>query len=178
MHDTDAAARYLAPFAFGALLTTTVNFVALQTFAGWYPGISRAYLRVCVTPAVGAVQEPLTSKLLPAVLVLLWATREGRTAHLRTNRYQFAVLGGATVGLLEAGGKLVDSGAFTPTVFPPVVLHAATGLLVGASVYRLAGRERTRADGALVAAACVTAMLIHLLWNVEVAFWLAGFDPC
>lgn len=178
MTDTDAAVRYLAPFAFGALLTTAVNFVALQTFAGWYPDISRAYLRVCVTPAVGAVQEPLTSKLLPAVLVFLWATREGRTAHLQANRYRFAVLGGATVGLLEAGGKLVDAGAFTATVFPPVVLHAATGLLVGASVYRLAGRERTLPDVVLVVTACATAMLLHLVWNVEVAFWLAGFDPC
>jgi hypothetical protein len=101
-------ARYTVPFLGGTALMGTVNTVVLAALLLAVPSATLAETLACDIGRVAAVQEPVTSKLLPAVGVLLWADSEGRLPALRDGRLRYAVLGGLTVGLTEAVLKNVS----------------------------------------------------------------------
>ena len=177
--------RYTVPFLGGTALMGTVNSVVLFGLVLAVPSASLAETLVCDVSRVAAVQEPLTSKLLPAVGVVLWADNEGRLDRLRARRLRYALLGGVTVGLAEAVLKNVSvlfplagagPGARLATLYP-VALHAFTGGVVGLAVYSAVGRSRGSA-AVRVVPAVAAAVAAHYLWNTRVAFALAGSSPC
>lgn len=174
----DSIVRYLGPFALGTILMASVNVAVLQVLVDNYPNAEWMYLRVCVHPLIAAIQEPITSKFLPAIGVLLWAKRESRESSLQSRKLRFAVLGGTTVGSLEAGSRILDSLSLKFSVLPPVAMHASTGLIIGVAVYRLAGQQSNVVDYSLVVGAYSLALTIHFFWNSRVAFWLANTPPC
>lgn len=178
-------ARYTVPFLGGMALMGTVNAAVLLVLVLAVPSASLAATVACHVGRVAAVQEPITSKLLPAVGVLLWANSEGRLPTLRDRRLRYAALGGLTVGLTEAVLKnvsqlfpLASAGpeARLLTLFP-VALHAFTGTVVGLAVY--SAIDRTIGAAALrVLPAVGVAVVAHFLWNTRIAFALAGTNPC
>lgn len=177
--------RYTVPFLGGTALMGTVNSAVLLGLVLAVPSASLAETLVCEVARVAAVQEPFTSKLLPAVGVLLWASSEGRLDRLRDRRLRYAALGGLTVGLAEAVLKnvsvlfpLADAGpeARLLTLYP-VALHLLTGTVVGLAVYG-AVDSRPRAAAVRVAPAMAVAVAAHYLWNTRVAVALAGSTPC
>lgn len=178
-------ARYTIPFLGGTALMGTVNTVVLFALVLAVPSASLAVTVACDIGRVAAVQEPVTSKLLPAVGVLLWADSEGRLPALRDGRLRYAALGGLTVGLTEAVLKnvsllfpLASAGPETRLLsLLPVALHAFTGTVVGLAVY--SAIDRTVGAAALrVVPALAVAVAAHFLWNTRVAFLLAGTNPC
>jgi hypothetical protein len=178
-------ARYTVPFLGGTALMGTVNTVVLVALVLAVPSASLAATVACDIGRVAAVQEPVTSKLLPAVGVLLWADSEGRLAALRDGRFRYAALGGLTVGLTEAVLKnvsllfpLASAGpeARLLTLFP-VALHVFTGTVVGLAVYSAIDRS-VGAAALRVLPALAVAVVAHFLWNTRIAFLLAGTNPC
>lgn len=177
--------RYTVPFLGGTALMGTLNTAVLFGLVLAAPSASLAETLVCDVGRVAAVQEPFTSKLLPAVGVLLWAGSERRLDRLRDRRLRYAALGGLTVGLTEAVLKNVS------VLFPlagagpearlltlyPVALHLFTGTVVGLAVYSAVDRS-LRAGAVRVAPAMVLAVAAHYVWNTRVAFALAGSTPC
>jgi len=177
--------RYTVPFLGGTALMGTLNSAVLFGLVLAMPSASLAETLVCDIGRVAAIQEPFTSKLLPAVGVVLWADSERRLDRLRDGRLRYAALGGFTVGLTEAVLKNVSvlfplSGAGPEArllTLYPVALHVFTGTVVGLAVYSAVGRG-LRAAALRVAPAVVVAVAAHYLWNTRVAFALAGSTPC
>jgi RsiW-degrading membrane proteinase PrsW (M82 family) len=178
-------ARYTVPFLGGTALMGTVNTVVLVALLLAVPSATLAETLACDIGRVAAVQEPVTSKLLPAVGVWLWADSEGRLPVLRDGRLRYAVLGGLTVGLTEAVLKnvsplfpLASAGPETRLLtLLPVALHVLTGTVVGLAVYGAVDRG-VRAAAPRVLVALAVAVGAHFLWNTRVAFLLAGSNPC
>lgn len=182
MHDDEPDAfgtlqRIFVPYVLGALLMGAVNLLVLEFLQGQYPGVSVAYIRACASPLFAAVQEPITSKLLPAVLVLAWSGREGQSAWLRTRWAMVATAGGLVVGVTELISKIA-AGPIQLQAVLPVVLHVLTATLVGWAVFRSAGRRRTLIDVHLVLLAVGMAVLVHVTWNRFLWPALAGGLPC
>lgn len=170
--------RVFVPYGLGAVLMGGVNVLLIQALQGQYPGVDLAYIQTCVSPLFAAVQEPITSKLLPAGLVLAWTGRAHQAAWLRERWLPVAAVGGLTVGLIELASKAVGAGVLSPTLVAPVGLHVATALLVGWAVFRTAGRRRTLVDLHVVLLALGLAVLVHVGWNRYIWPVLAGPLPC
>ncbi|MEF8774985.1 MAG: hypothetical protein V5A43_00590 [Haloarculaceae archaeon] len=172
-----ALQRVVVPFGLGAVLMAAMNLLVLEVLQGQYPGVSAAYIRACASPLFAAVQEPLTSKLLPAIFVLAWTRRLNQAAWLRTRWATVAAGGGLVVGALELVSKLAR-GPIQLSVVPPVVLHVLTATIVGWAVFRTAGRRRTVIDLHLVVLAVGLAVSVHLGWSRFVWPALTGGLPC
>lgn len=176
------ATRYLFPFGLGTFLMAAVNVFILWVFSVQYPTASQTYFRVCVSPLIAALQEPISSKLLPALVVFLWAKRENRLQILYNDRYQLAVIAGATVGVIEALSK--NFSVIPPSIDPslstflPVFLHSITGFVVGVSVYSMASPQFERGRSTRILFGVILAIGIHFIWNSQIAFLLAGQSPC
>lgn len=166
------------PFGVGVVAMAAVNVAIIQILSFTFPSTSFNTLRICVHPILAAVQEPVTSKLLPAVFIVWLARREGWTENVVARRYHYGLVGGLTVGVVEWGSKLIDSLSLSLTGFPPILMHTVNGLLIGIAVFRVARKEKQPKDYAILLLAVVLAMLIHLFWNTRVAFWMADLPPC
>lgn len=166
------------PFGVGVVAMAAVNVVLLRFLSFSFPSASFNTLRICIHPVLAAVQEPFTSKLLPAVFIVWLARREGWTERVVTRRYHYGLIGGLTVGGVEWGSKLIDSLSLSLTGFPPILMHTVNGLLIGTAVFRIAGKEKQLKDYAILLLAIALAVLIHVFWNTRVAFWMADLPPC
>ena len=170
--------RVFVPYGIGAVLMGAVNVALLELLQGQYPNVSAAYIEACVSPLFAAVQEPLTSKLLPAILVLGWTGRADQATWLRERWLPVAAAGGLTVGTIELLSKALDMGALQVELLPPVGLHVVTATLVGWSLYRTAGRDRDLVDAHLVLLTVGLAILLHLGWNRYAWPAIVGGLPC
>jgi hypothetical protein len=170
--------RLGATYGAGGVLMGAVNLLVLTSLRGQYPTVSPAYLKVCVSPLIAGVQEPVTSKLLPALVFLAWMGRRGDSDWLRANPGRIGALGGFVIGALEFGAKVVDAGALDPKTLPPVLLHVLTGLVVGWAVFRTAGRGRDLVDAHLVLLGVAAAVLVHVGWNRYLGVWALAGTPC
>ncbi len=170
--------RIAVPYGLGAVLMGAANVVIFQVLRGQYPDVSPAYLEVCVSPLFAAVQEPFTSKLIPAILLVAWTTRADQSAWLRRDWRRVAVASGLVVGLVELGSNVVGGSAPGLELLPRVALHVATALLVGWAVFRTAGRRKTLIDLHVVVLALGLAVLLHVGWNRYLFPVLAGPLPC
>lgn len=170
--------RVFVAYGLGAVLMGAVNLLVFRALAAQYPGASTAYIRLCVSPLFAAVQEPLTSKLVPAVVVLVWTGRADQGAWLRDRWARVAAAGGLTVGVVELGSRVIDGAALDVGLVAPIALHVVTALLVGWAVYRTAGRRRSLVDLHLVLLAVGLAVLVHVAWNRYLWPVLAGPLPC
>lgn len=166
------------PFGVGVVAMTAVNIVLLQILSFSFPSASFNTLRICIHPVLAAVQEPFTSKVLPAVFIVWLARREGWTERVVARRYHYGLIGGLTVGGVEWGSKLINSQSLSLTGFPPILMHTVNGLLIGTAVFRIAVKEKQLKDYAILLLAIVLAVLIHVFWNTRVAFWMADLPPC
>lgn len=166
------------PFGVGVAAMAAVNIVIMQILSFSFPSVSFKTLRICIHPVLAAVQEPFTSKLLPAVFIVWLAKREGWTERVVARRFHYGLIGGLTVGGVEWGSKLIDSLSLSFTGFPPILMHTVNGLLIGTAVFRVAGKEKQPKDYVILLLAIVLAVLIHLFWNTRVAFWMADLPPC
>lgn len=165
-------------YALGAVLMGLVNVVALALLETRYPGVAPAYLRTCVGSLVAGLQEPVTSKLLPALGLLVGVSSPAGVRWLRQGRWRLAAVGGLTVGIIELGSKLLEGHAAELGLLGPVALHVLTGVIVGVAVFRVAGRDRSLIDAHVVILALGVAILLHVGWNRYLGFWLAGTTPC
>ena len=178
----ELATEYLLPFGFGAILMASVNVAVLEVFSIYFPSASQAYFRICVSPLIAALQEPISSKLLPATIVFVWAKRDNRLQELYRGRYRLAALGGLTVGAIEAMSKNVR--VFPPSIdlsantLPPILMHSVTGFVIGLAIYSVARRSFEGNAWVRILLALSTAIGVHFLWNSWVAFLLAGQNPC
>lgn len=170
--------RVVACYGLGAVTMGAVNVLVLVGLQSQYPGVGADYLRLCVSPLFAAVQEPLTSKLLGAWILLAWTGRADQAPWLRANRARVAALGGLSVGVVELLIRSLDPGALGLELLPPVGLHVVTGTLVGWAVFRTADRRRTLVDLHLVLLTLGLAILVHVGWNRYVWPVLAGPLPC
>jgi hypothetical protein len=152
--------RVFVPYGLGAVLMGGVNVLLIQALQGQYPGVDLAYIRTCVSPLFAAVQEPITSKLLPAGLVLAWTGRAHQAAWLRERWLPVAAVGGLTVGLIELASKAAGAGVLSPALVAPV------------------GLRLTLVDLHVVLLALGLAVLVHVGWNRYVWPVLAGPLPC
>lgn len=171
--------RYLLPFGIGTVLMAAVNkSILVLVFQQFYPPDTWTYIRLCIHPLIAVIQEPLTSKFLPAALITLLAERGGYTSFLRENFLKLGVLGGLTVGIVEAGSKMLGQIAIIPIAILPIVLHVITGALVSSALFRFAGQQRVVRAGLVMIGGYFSAVIIHLFWNSQVVFWITGQNPC
>lgn len=167
------------PFGFGTILMAVVNIAILElVFHQIYPPGTWDYIQVCVHPIVAAIQEPITSKLLPAVFITLLAIRRGWIADVRDRALKLGILGGLTVGLVEAGSKMLDKMALNIETLPPVLMHTITGGVLATVVFRFGGKEDNQWTASIFLGAYLAAVIVHWLWNTRIVFWIAGGNPC
>lgn len=170
---------YLLPFGMGVVLMAAINkSILIFGFQNLYPPDTWDYIRICIHPTFAAVQEPFTSKFIPAIVIVYLANRRDRLATVRDRSLEIAALGGLTVGAVEAGSKMLDQVSLSFGALPPVLMHVVTGTLVATAVFRYAdGRQRWRGI-AVMLVAYIAAVIVHVIWNTRIAFWLAGWNPC
>jgi hypothetical protein len=169
--------RVVTSYGLGAATMGAVNILILVGLQSQYPAVGADYLRLCVSPLFAAVQEPITSKLLAAGVLLAWTARADQADWLRGNWARVATLGGLWVGVVEVLVRILG-GAVRPELLPPVVLHVVTALVVGWAVFRTAGRQRNLVDYHAVLLAVSVAVLLHVGWNRYVGPVLADPLPC
>lgn len=174
----DVLTKIALPFGLGVVAMAAINVAVMHVLSFSYPETSFNTLRICIQPALAAVQEPVTSKLLPAVFIVWLARKQEWTENLIARRYHYGLVGGLTVGVVEWGSKLIDSLSLGFTGFPPILMHTVNGLLIGTTVFRVAEKEKQPKDFVYLLLAVVLATSIHLFWNIRVAFWLADLPPC
>lgn len=175
----DYAWKYALPFGFGAVLMAAINkSVLIYGFHSIYPPETWNYVRICIHPIFAAVQEPLTSKFLPASVIVYLSVQRDAIENVRRSAFRLGVLGGFTVGIIEALSKMLDQLEILSSTLTPILMHTLTGAIIGTTIFRLAGRDNNARAGVLLLAAYLIAVLVHYLYNTQIVFWLAGFNPC
>lgn len=147
-------------------------------FQELYPPDTWEHIRICIHPTFAAIQEPFTSKFIPAAVVVYLAKRRDRLATVRERSLAIAALGGLTVGAVEAGSKMLYQLTLNFDALPPVLMHVITGTIVATAVFRYADGRHRWPGVVVMIGAYITAVIVHLFWNTQVAFWLAGWNPC
>lgn len=136
----------------GAAVTQLVLFV---------PGISLD------TTAAAAVSEPISTKFLPALLVLYIARNNRETFNsIHTNPALFGSLGGFAIGISER--LLYFTNGSPPTIFwtISVALHTIWGLMVAGTVFWRGAGPWNMLDFLVLLVALLATMALHVLWNV------------
>lgn len=116
---------------------------------------------------VAGVTEPLTTKLVPAVLVVGIHKWKGvSVTYLRSNPYWFGFVGGISLGIFERVLYVVVKGATIsiPFLIAPL-MHALNAVLIAGVVFSSADRFEGYRYYAKLLAATIVAMGIHLFWN-------------
>lgn len=173
-------AAVVALFALGAVFMAAVDRGAVLALKSQFPLAAPIYFELCVLPPVTAAQSPVTSKLLPALGLLLVAGRyRGWGRDLRGRPIRYAALGGLSVGV---AGLLIESvvvapgAGLGPASLPQVGVHLVTGTLVGTAVFRPPG-SRWRRVGIVVLVLVVSAG-VQYLWATRLAPQLVGQLTC
>ncbi|WP_139231129.1 hypothetical protein [Halostagnicola kamekurae] len=174
----DVISKVALPFAVGAVGMTAVNVTLLYLLPILFPSVSFNALRICIQPVLAAIQEPIISKYLPAVFIVWLARRYEWTENLISQRYQYGLVGGLTVGALEWASKSLGDQSLSFIELAPILMHTVNGLLIGIGVFRIAGKEGQLQDYIILTIAVVLAVLTHLFWNIRVAFWVTDLPPC
>lgn len=174
----DILTRVSLPFAIGAVVMTAVNVVMLEILKISFPTTSFSTLRICIHPILAAIQEPITSKLLPALVIVWFAKNQGQTEDVHARRYHYGLVGGLSVGIVEWGSKVIDSLSLSLTGVLPILMHTVNGLIIGAAVFWVAGKKTHQEKYLILLLAVMLAIAIHLVWNIFIAFWLADLEPC
>ena len=172
------ASIYLLPFAIATVLMSVVNNLVLIALKASHPPEIGEYIRVCLQPMIAAVQEPITSKLIGSILVLYIAGRKTQTWEIQSNPFKFSLLGGLTVGVVESLGVMIPSLTLNVAALLPILMHMTTGAVIATVVFKYGNRPLSPQDALNIVAATVFGILIHILWNTRIAFWIAGVNPC
>lgn len=119
---------------------------------------------------VAAVTEPITTKLVPAIVIVYLHERDDfnlQRWYIRKYPYWFGLIGGLSLGVLERILYVSVKGASisAPFLIAPW-MHALNAILIAGFVFRTEERQGSRYV-AILSAIIALAMAIHLFWNTQ-----------
>lgn len=113
--------------------------------------------------------EPLTTKLLPAILIVILANKNSIIGGILSNPFRFGFYGGISYGIAQRIVYIFGGYGLSSPWIISIMLHGIWGISVAGTFFWSLGRDNRLPGHFVVVLGTIFAITTHTLWNVYVA---------